>query len=320
VGSTFTYKNPIYTDAFDSIRDAQITVVGGVYYLTGSLPPYWEGLSPGVKLFQSADLKQWEFAADLIRRDDVPGAAWYKDRFWAPEIHHRGGRFYLTFGAKNEAKGTDFGMAILVANEIAGPYRMLTEEAPLAVGRGIDLSLMTDDDGKTYGFWTSGEWLQVAELDLDRAAPLTGPARCVTMVPGTWEDRVIEGPYCIKRDGVYYLFYSCGARGYEVGYATAPSPFGPWTKGANNPLFGVQNQEACDKMGIAFTGDPDHPLFFAGHNSIFPGPDGRDWTSYLVQEKGKPEQMGIDPIWIEDGTVKTTAPTWSRQTVPLPGE
>ena len=120
MAGTFTYKNPLYNDAFESLRDAQITVVGGVYYLTGSLPRYWEGAATGVDLYRSTDLSNWELAAHLIRREDVPDDAWYKDRFWAPEIHASGGRFYFTFSAKNEAQGTDFGMAILAADDIAG--------------------------------------------------------------------------------------------------------------------------------------------------------------------------------------------------------
>lgn len=314
----FEYQNPIYSDAFEYIRDAQITNVGDKYYLTGTLSSYhWPEYRPqkGVHLFVSDDLKNWKHAADLVRREDIPDDAWYKDYFWAPEIHCKNDRFYLSFTAKNVSYKKPFGMCLAVAEQIEGPYQLLNTDQPL-IG-GIDLSMLTDDDGKTYGFYTSGG-VKMVELDLDAGKLLSEPVLCVDKVPGTWEDRVIEGPYCMKRNGTYYLFYSCGARGYEVGYATAENIRGPWQKYEGNPIFGAQNQEACEKMGIEFTGDPESPILFAGHNAVFTGPDGRDWVSYLIQEKGKPEQMGIDPIWIEDGAVKTEAPTYTPQKIELP--
>jgi beta-xylosidase len=311
LAKTFEYQNPIYNDCFETIRDAQITVVDGIYFLIGSLPPFWEGASPGIKLFRSENLLEWECAAHLVDRNAISDDAWNKDRFWAPEIHYSGEAFYLTYTAKNEQQKTEWGTALAVCDTITGPYELLTRDKPLT--GGIDLSLFTDDDGRSYAFWTQGG-IRVAEVDLKNAEIISESHICAQKVPGTWEDRVIEGPYCIKRNGIYYVFYSCGARGYEVGYAWTEDIFGTWTK-HDGPLFGVQNQESCDKMGIEFTGDPDCPLMFAGHNAVFPGPDGRDWTSYLIQEKGKPEQMGIDPIWIEDGVIKTNAPTYTKQVV-----
>lgn len=314
---TFTYKNPIYSDAIGSIRDAQINVVGGRYYLIGSCPPYWEGQSPGIKLHSSPDLLNWTYEGLLLDSSKLDEKCWYHDRFWAPEIHPRKGRFYLTFSAQNEKHGPKhWGQGLAVASDICGPYTVVTEEKPLRYG-GIDLSIFTDDDGRSYGYSTGKGGIMAAELDLDAYRYIGEPVPCTQMVKGTWEDRVMEGPFVIKRQGVYYLFYSCGARGYEVGYATAKAPLGPWTK-QPGPLFGVQNEEACAKLNIAFSGDPNHPLLFAGHNAIFTGPDGRDWICALYQEKGKPEQLGIDPIWIENGLLKTNAPTFTEQTVVLP--
>jgi len=314
---SFAYRNPIYSPAWEALRDPQILRVGGAYYMTGSQPPYWgEGPNPGVRLWRSDDLLSWEVAADLVRRDDMPDDAWCRDRFWSPEIHARGGRFYLTFTARNEARQTGWGQGLAVSERIEGPYRLVTRDAPLRWG-GIDLSLFTDEDGRSYGYHSGAGGIVAAEIDLDRGAYASGPVPCVQMIPGTWEDRVMEGPFVIRRRGRYYLFYSCGARGYEVGYAVADRPLGPWTKAPGNPLFGVQNAESCRKMGIAFTGDPDCRLLFAGHNAVFPGPDGGDWVCYLVQEKGRRETLAIDPIRVEKGLLRTPAPTWTPQKVSL---
>jgi len=319
VPSIFRYRNPIQTPAIPTIRDAQIIRVEGRYYLTGTLPPYWEPSSPGVPLYSSDNLLDWKMEGMLIERSRLSETCWYRNMFWAPEIHEKNGRFYLTVTCNNEK--TDplkrWGQCLAVADRVTGPFRVLTEDAPLRWG-GIDLSLFTDDDGRTYGFSTGDGGIMVGEIDLDAPRYVGERVSCVRMVPGTWEDRVMEGPFCIKRQGVYYLFYSCGARGYEVGYATARHPLGPWTKYAGNPIFGVQNEESCRRMGIPFTGDPNHPLLFAGHIAIFPGPDGRDWICGLYQAKGRPEQLGFDPMWIENGVVRTNGPTWTEQTVELP--
>ncbi len=314
---TFKYKNPIYCDAIGTIRDAQITVVNKRYYLTGTCPPYWEGPSPGIKLHSSGDLLNWKYEGLLVDSSKLDEKCWYKDRFWAPEIHARKGKFYLTFTCQNEKHKPTWGQGLAVADDIRGPYKVVTQEQPLRWG-GIDLSLFTDDDGRTYGYSTGKGGIMAAEIDLDNFRYIGEHVGCTQMVKGTWEDRVMEGPYVIKRQGTYYLFYSCGARGYEVGYAASKTPLGPWSKYAGNPLFGVQNEEACRKMSIAFSGDPNHPLLFAGHTAIFTGPDGRDWICGLYQAKGRQEQMGIDPIWIENGELKTHAPTYTEQTVVIP--
>ena len=48
----------------------------------------------------------------------------------------------------------------------------------------------------------------------------------------------------VKRDGLYYLLYSCNYFrniDYAVGYATATSSMGPWTKYAGNPILSRAN-------------------------------------------------------------------------------
>ena len=50
----------------------------------------------------------------------------------------------------------------------------------------------------------------------------------------------IEGPWVIKRNGIYYLEYSASGtqwKTYAEGYYTATSPLGPYTYAPNNPLL-----------------------------------------------------------------------------------
>ncbi len=316
MGRIFRYKNPIYSEAIDAIRDCQIVEDGGRYYLLGTCPPFFphynpqEGPNPGVKIYSSPDLLNWQFERFLIQREDVPEDGWYRNHFWAPEIHPRNGRFYLTFNCRNMETGFPHSCGIAVAEQILGPYTVLTHDEPLT--QGNDLTIFTDDDGRSY-VYRSGIYGQ--EIDLASCTLLGKPVRCFAPEEGKWDAIGIEGPYVIKREGAYYLFYSSWTRGYEIGYATASSPLGPWTKWEGNPFFGAQDPKACEKNGMPYTGNPDSPLTRVGHNAIFTGPDGRDWLTCHYQEKGGRESLGFDPIWIEDGQVRSNGPTCTEQVV-----
>ena len=45
------------------------------------------------------------------------------------------------------------------------------------------------------------------------------------------------------------------------------------------------------------------------------GPDGRDWIVCHYQERDKEPTLGFDPIWFENGVIKTNGPTYTEQTV-----
>jgi len=41
-----------------------------------------------------------------------------------------------------------------------------------------------------------------------------------------WMAGGIEGPFVIKREGIYFMFFSSWRRGYEVGLLSSSSPLG----------------------------------------------------------------------------------------------
>ncbi|HVB35376.1 MAG TPA: hypothetical protein VNJ52_13530 [Patescibacteria group bacterium] len=62
------------------------------------------------------------------------------------------------------------------------------------------------------------------------------------LTPGTtgaWDAKQLFRPFAFEWQGTDYLFYNAAnAAGEEqIGYATASSPTGPWTKYASNPVF-----------------------------------------------------------------------------------
>jgi beta-xylosidase len=141
---------------------------------------------------------------------------------------------------------------------------------PAAEGGAIDAAAFTDTDGRRWlVFKNDGNccgkdtWLQVAPLARDGLS-LTGPPRRLVKEDLPWEGKVVEAPTLVERDGSYVLLYSAndyGSEAYAIGYATADSPTGPFTK-AERPLL---TTDASDGRFIG-----------PGGQDVVTAPDGTD--------------------------------------------
>ncbi len=310
------YQNPIATEP---MRDPQISRFGDTYWMTATSWSFFEqqGQNPGVKIWSSKDLKRWDFRTMAV----LPNfSGWDAARFWAPELHFINGKYWLTYNAMSVAGKTTQYIGLAVADDPKGPYRKITVDAPLCPGN--DAHLFQDDDGKVYLF-RSG--ISASEIDLENCK-LVGDFFPVIAKgdKGQWDggDGVgIEGPYVIKRDGTYYMFYSSWGRGYEVGIATAKNIRGPWTKAANNPFYGAQKIENTQRYGTQYTQAPDVPWTEVGHGSPFEGPDGKLWIASHGYKKGDKiwdAKLVVDPLHFENGIFRTQTPTWTPQSVEMP--
>ncbi len=323
----FEYQNPLLSLTF---RDTHIVPDGGKYYAVGTCTPVWGGQNPGVKLFVSENLTDWKFDRMLIDAYSLDSTVWYKDRFWAPELKKINRKYYLTFNCQNNSG--DYGdvskqkhyhaCGLAVSDSITGPYTVVTPDEPLTPFASNDMSLFQDDNGKIYCFfnngWTDLHIIYVAELDTVTYKLKEKPVELIKQEPGKWDGAGIEGSHVVKKDGIYYLFYSSWTNGYAVGYATATNIYGPWKKASDNPLFGsyMKNDTVyVVKNGVA-TPTPDFDIISIGHNQIFIGPDGRYWTSYHGNKRGMDEAITlIDPIKFKNGKVYTNTPTYTLQRI-----
>ena len=135
-----------------------------------------------------------------------------------------------------------------------------------------------------------------------------------------WESRSVtskevnrrwtEGSVTFKKGDTYYMMYSAnyfGGKNYAVGYATAKSPLGPYTKAANNPVL----QKNVDAGGIV-TG--------TGHNSITYSPDGKEMFCVYhgrTQSTGDQRVVFIDRMKIlNDGKLLVEGPNTEPQAMP----
>lgn len=339
----FRYTNPIIRDRALSLRDHQILKVGETWYLTGTSAPFWTGPNPGVPLLVSRDLVHWQFHCWLIEAAKLPEDCPYRGRFWAPEIHAAHGRYWLTVnsGHRGPIHGErlldEHNIYLFASDRVAGPYELVTLRQPLSDKFKNDASLFTDEDGRSY-LYASGGGLWQAEIDLPRGC-LAGEMQKIYGPRDSgnpdWMIGGIEGPFVIKRDGVYYLFFSAWTRGYEVGTFRAEHPLGPWQLTPNSPFFGTRKrryrepQMLADGYAHLQFEDTADPFVEVGHCSVFTGPDAQPWLSchYFLEGRAivstTPQieyadtepQLGFEPLHYANGQFSVNGPTWTEQIV-----
>jgi len=288
-----TYRNPIIGHIGPA--DPHVILHEGRYYLY----PTWDG--KGYDVFVSDDLVTWRQKPKCYT--DPRGGA------WAPDVFHNkkgDGKFYLYYTVNNPAGGKLIGVA--VADHPLGPF---TDKGSLVENNAIDAHLFQDDDDSLFLYYVLiGNPFRIFVRPMSDPLTLTGEPTEVIRPTEPWETArgaVTEGPWMLKHKGLYYLMYSgSGANGpeYAIGYATASSPTGPFTKHPGNP--------------IAKQGDG---VFGPGHHCVVEGPDSRLWMVYHQQNStrvGWSRFLAIDPLWFdENGVIHTRTTRNADQPAPL---
>lgn len=218
---------------------------------------------------------------------------------------------------------------LFVADKVTGPYKLVN--GPLTSQYNNDATLFEDEDGQTY-LYCSGGGLFQAKIDLP-SGKLIGEIQKFRDAKDAdnpkWMWGGIEGPFVLKREGIYYMFFSTWTRGYEVSLLKSKSPLGPWELASPEPIFGTRKANyrgAGAKVAGQFEDSTD-PYAETGHNAIFEGPDGKLWSSchYMLyngqtfkstDEANSPKgQLGIEPLYFRNGIFAIDGPTWREQTV-----
>ena len=283
-----------------TMRDPMILVHDGRYYLTGTQPPYWEGVNDGVRMWSSADLEHWEDHGLILKREDMPEDLWCRDRFWAPELFEADGVFYLTFNCRNESKEHPHfhSCGIAKADKVTGPYTIMSYDESLTehVKGDNDATMFRDDDGQIYFACAGDMLLHIYKFNSEDGSLSDGYCTNEKAKEGEWDSIGTEGQFIIKRNGIYYQWYSSWTNGYDAGVMTAKSINGPWTKSPQNPIL------------------TDNELWhMAGHNHGFRSLDGKDYLIFHAMLRD-PEDHDTPRIFIReveylpDGTIKVSLP------------
>ena len=260
------------TDNEIYFADPTIYVENDKYYLSGTK----HGQPVGFALLESSNLKEWSYPAQVADKKGMilyAGQEVYGEKnFWAPQFLKENGKYYITYTASEH-------VALASAAALTGQYKQPVVQQIDKTARNIDSYIFKDDDGKYYLYhvrFNNGNFLWVAEFDFasGKIKPET-LKQCFTNTE-PWErtpayewNPIMEGPTVLKMKGVYYLFYSANhfrSMDYAVGYATAKSPFGPWTKHQNNPII---HRSIVKENG-------------AGHGDFFLDKNKKAWYVYHV--------------------------------------
>ncbi len=223
------------------LADPTIFFDNGTYYLYGTSG------DEGFLVYQSTDLKNWTGPKGskngyALKKGDAFGTK----GFWAPQVFKRDNNFYMAYTADEQ-------IAIAQSNSPLGPFKQAVLKGISGSGKQIDPFLFTDSDGKNYLYHVRldrGNRIFVAEMKADFSDIIPGTLKACISGTENWENTaktdwpVTEGPTVLKKDNLYYLFYSANDfrnPDYAVGYATSKSPFGPWTKYNGNPIMSKAN-------------------------------------------------------------------------------
>jgi GH43 family beta-xylosidase/uncharacterized protein YjdB len=278
---------PTYTNSvMPGIADPYVLYHEGTYYLYGTHTEDWPMMTNGIKVYTSTDLVNWkEHEEWALHRDN----SWGENRFWAPEVIEKNGKFYMYYAVEER-------LAVATSDSPLGPFIQEKMEPIHPDTPEIDAHIFTDDDGKQYMYFVrfeDGNVIYVAELNEDMKSIKEDTVKFVMRASQDWEKStkqpsypVNEGAFVIKHNDTYYLTYSANhfeSPDYGVGYATAPTPMGPWTKYEYNPIM---------KSNIVVPG--------AGHHSLIHSPDKTElfmvYHTHNSTKATEPRKLAIDRV------------------------
>jgi beta-xylosidase len=245
--------------------------------------------------FSSRDLVHWTKHSHVL---DVKDVSWASYAVWAPSVIEANGKYFLFFGANDiKTNGQLGGIGVAVGDSPRGPFRDALGKPLIGTiengAQPIDMMVFRDDDGKVYMFYGGWKHCNVVQLatDMKRLVPFPDGTTFREVTPSP---DYVEGPYMIKRRGIYYLMWSENdwtGPNYQVAYATAPTALGPFT-----PRGVVLKQDAQIARG-------------AGHHSVLNIPGTDDWyVAYhrrpLQETDGNHRELALERLFFdEDGAI-----------------
>ena len=277
-----TYTNPVLVetviinriapDNFNGvlgIGDPTVLFHDGTYYL------YPTGDNHGYDVYVSKDLVNWQKGPRVFQSTE-PGV-------WAPDVFYNetDRTFYLYYTVNGR-------ISVAIANRPDGVFK----DQGTLIDKAIDAHMFRDQDGQYYLYYVEYPGFRIHVQPM--ASPMQKKDGPVHLIQATvaWEENqaaLTEAPWMLKHRGVYYLLYSASGADteeYAIGYATARSPLGPFTKYNGNPII---------KKG--------GNIFGPGHCSVTKASDGQLWMVYHQQKNSKRgwnRIICIDPLRFDE--------------------
>jgi GH43 family beta-xylosidase len=308
-----TYTNPL--SSITNIGDPYVLKVNKMYYM------YASSSDIGFKVWESPNLIDWTEKGLALDKTNASNQ-WGDGNFWAPEVKLYNNRYYMTYSAISS--NGKMKIRIARSDNPLGPFINWSEPFFQSDNFSyIDADLFLDAD-KIYMYYVKDcstnvingkhiSQIYVAELDSDLKGILGNP-QLILSPDQTWEGidqdwQWNEGPFVMKINNTFYLLYSANvfsSSDYSVGYATASSPMGSWTKSDANPVLKKDLAIKVSGPGhCCVTSSPDDKEFFIVYHThtFFDAPSGN-------------RNMCADRMVFENGGIKVIGPTRTPQALP----
>jgi len=299
-GRAASYTNPVFDEDFP---DPTVIDAGGGWFYAYATQADVAGRMQNVQVARSRDLVRWERAGDAL--PSKPSWASQTQLFWAPDVHRRGGTFFMYFSAgldperaarfrqeqgAAESKEGVFCLGVATSRRPEGPFR--DSGRPMKCGLSfVNIDPMAFDDprtGRKYLYWGSGfQPIRAQELSADRLSFKEGsaPVELVSADKNVPFQTLVEGAWVVYRGGFYYLFYSgencCHGPLQEIKYAVLVArsrhPLGPFETLAR--ATGAPDSAVVRRSDVWIA---------PGHNSVFTDGAGRDWIAYHAINVNRP--------------------------------
>ncbi|WP_277968771.1 glycoside hydrolase family 43 protein [Sphingomonas echinoides] len=311
-----TYTNPLF---FDEFSDPDMIRVGDDFYLTGTTMH----AMPGLPILHSRDLVNWDFVTYALDTLDL-GSAYrlekgenvYGRGIWAPSFRYHAGTFYIFSNVNGQTT------QMLTAPAPRGPWKRTPMKRSFH-----DLSVLFDDDGKTYVIWGYQE-IHLAQLD----------ATLTDIVPGS--ERIIipkgsgmgEGSHFFKMNGKYFITSAEYAGPFRMPAARSSSPLGPYEI---NPSisqwedFGeLQGYRVKDARADPLVLTPPNPKARGGlslhQGGVIQTPKGDTWGWSMFEGNSVGRLTALSPVTWKDGwpyfglpgNLGRTPRTWIKPDLP----
>lgn len=295
------WTNPI-TDGLNSYGQMHFYIFrdNGFYYLVATEHPNLEWGKRGVILYRSPDLLHWREEAFLINRNNLSEKVWYRDEWMAPKVHKIGDQYYLTFNCRNNITDPygQLGIGMAVSEHLTGPYEVLNNEKPLALGNNT--TLFEDDDGTIYALWDHDGRFYGCEMNLEQGEFAGEPREILGPYSLKEHFRYLDSPFIMKKNDRYYLLFSSFYGGYivRIRYVIADHPLGPWKLATTEPLMEFYEAEADQELKMPWSSShpfaPPTQVIFQTH--IFKGPGGQYYVAYHSSEKYSEPYLILEPV------------------------
>ena len=299
------FRNPVLPGFH---ADPSVCRAGDDFYLVNSTFQYF----PGVPVFHSKDLVNWEQVGNCLTRPsqvDLKGTDG-NSGIYAPTIRYNNGRFYMVTtvfpSRRHFYVWTDN-----PAGEWSEPVVI-----DFAVG-SCDPTLYFEDD-KCFFLWKEGD-IKICEIDVKTGRQLGEIHHLGVGLGG----RYPEGPHIYKKDGYYYLLLAEGGteHGHHVNILRSKNLFGPYQSNPDNPILSHFNMKMQNSQ-----------IQGLGHADLIQAPDSSWWmiclgyrtSGYLQHVMGRETMLapvrweqGGWPVVNGDGTLQTDMKCKTLPLVPM---